>query len=403
MSATTSAAQRLCYPISRAEIERRWAAVREIMREAQCEALLIQAANNFTGTAGHFRWLTGVSVASSYPQTAIFPREGLITIVMHGGFGEQDDVDGSDPAAPGVGRKLFAPSFPAVNYCGSYDAELIAGELKKSSYRRIGLLSPNTWYAGMAVGLQRLLDGVEYVDLTSQIDLLKAVKSEEELALIRQTAAMQDTVLEKVREHIRPGKKEFEIMAYGQYLGQLLGSEGGYFLGSSAPPGEPTLVRRRVEQGRELRDGDVFYFQCENSGPGGMFTHVGRYFVLGKAPQQLQDMFGAAVDAQNFTISLLEPGARCSEIFAEYNGYMHARGYKHERRVHCHGQGYDVVEPPLIRQDETMTLGSNTNIGFHPGITRGKLMVTCCDNLFIGPNGKIEMLHKTPREIIELS
>ena len=302
--------ERLCHSISRGELERRWAAVRDIMREEKCDALLVQGANNFTGTAGHFRWLMGVPVASSYPQTAIFPREGLSTVVMHGGFGEMTAMNGADPSAPGVGLRLFAPSFPGVNYCGPLDAELIANELEKAGYRRVGVLSPNTWYASMTVGLQRLASKIQFVDLTPQVDVLKAIKSEEEQVLIRQTAAMQDAILERIGEHIRPGVKEFEVMAYAQYLGQLRGSEGGYFLGSSAPPGEPIAIRRRAEQGRELRDGDVFYLQCENSGHGGEFTHLGRYFVLGKAPQQLQDLFGLAVEAQDFTMELLRPGAK---------------------------------------------------------------------------------------------
>jgi len=43
------------------------------------------------------------------------------------------------------------------------------------------------------------------------------------------------------------------------------------------------------------------------------------------------------------------------------------------------------------------------NIGLHP--TFGKpetVFVTCCDNYLIGPDGKIEHLHKTPRKIFEL-
>ena len=82
---------------------------------------------------------------------------------------------------------------------------------------------------------------------------------------------------------------------------------------------------------------------------------------------------------------------------------MVRKGQKPERRVHCHGQGYDVVEPPLIRQDETMILGKNVNIGFHPAITHDKQLVTCCDNLFVGADGKVERLHKTPRTIVELN
>ncbi|MBC2667002.1 M24 family metallopeptidase [Novosphingobium flavum] len=396
-------AERICNPPSRQELERRWALVREVLREHRCEALIIQAANNVNGTGGHFRWLTGVPVPSSYPQTVIFPADGLATVVMHGGFGERAQLDDRDVSAPGVGLRLFAPSFPGVDYCGPLDAQLVLSELRKAGYRRVGIVAAHNWYASMATGLFGAADAPEFVDLTPPIDVLKAWKSPEEIGFLRQTAAMQDAILAGVAERIKPGVKEFEVMAYAQYLGQTMGSEGGYFLGSSAPPGEPMSFRRRGEQGRELREGDVFYVQCENSGPGGLFTHVGRYFVLGKAPQLLQDMFGLALEAQDFTMTLLEPGRACAGIFDEYNAWMESRGQQPERRVHCHGQGYDVVEAPLIRQDETMVLGANTNIGFHPAITSGKQLFTCCDNIFVGEGGAIERLHKTPRAIVELN
>jgi len=394
--------ERLCNPPSRGELERRWAGVREIMREERCDALILQAANNVNGTAGHFRWLTGVSVPSSYPQTLIFPLEGLSTVVMHGGFGERAELNDTDASAPGVGLRLFAPSFPGVNYCGPLDAELVADEVRKAGYRRIAILSRNTWYGSMALGLQSLASDLAFVDITPQVDILKANKSEEEQGFIRQTAAMQDDILAKIGAHIQPGMREFEVMAYAQYLGQLGGSEGGYYLGASSPPGQPIAFRRRTEQNRVLREGDVMYLQCESSGPGGLFTHIGRYFILGKAPQQLQDMFGLAIEAQDFTMTLLKPGTKCADIFDEYNSWMVSRGQKAERRVHCHGQGFDVVEPPLIRQDETMALGVNVNIGFHPAITQGRELVTCCDNLFVDAAGKVERVHKTPRTINEL-
>ncbi|MDH7794277.1 MULTISPECIES: M24 family metallopeptidase [unclassified Beijerinckia] len=394
--------ERQCSPISRSELERRWALVRDMMREHRIDLLLCQAANMITGMGGHFRWLTGIPVQSSYPQTVIFRREGLSTIVMHGDFDAVAQLDDKDPASPGVGVRFTAPSFPAVNYVADYDAELVAKELQKSKLQRIGILAPNTWFSSMTTGLRKLLGDVEFVDITSQIDEAKATKSAEEIELIRRTAAMQDAILEKVRTHIKPGMRDFEVMAYGQYVGQMMGSEAGYFLGSSAAEGDPILIRRRIEHGRELRENDVMYFQCENSGAGGEFTHVGRYFALGKVPRELEDVFSAIIEAQEFTISLLKVGASCSEIFAEYNAYMKARGFPPERRVHCHGQGYDVVERPLIRQDETMKLGPSMNMGLHPLVMRKGLFVTCSDNLLITPQGKVERLHKTPREIFRL-
>ena len=93
---------------------------------------------------------------------------------------------------------------------------------------------------------------------------------------------MQDEIVAKVGAHIRPGMRDFEVMAYAQYIGQLMGSETGYFLGSSAPAGQPASMRRRADQNRVIREGDVFMFQAENTGPGGLFVHHGRVFTSGQ-------------------------------------------------------------------------------------------------------------------------
>ena len=284
--------ERLCSPISTAELERRWAAVRGAMPEHKFDALIVQGASNIAGTGGYFRWFTGVSMATSYPATVIFPKDGLMTLVSHGPIGGKRNLAGQDPVWRGVGKALSTASFPAIDYCIPYDPELVAGEIKKAGYRNVGIVGWNNMLFGFGDKLRTLLSGVALSDATRLVDPLKAHKSAEEIELIRMAGQMQDEILAKVQGQFRAGRKDYELFAYGHYVGNLLGSETGYMLGSSAPPGQPAMIRGRREQGREMRDGDVIYYQCENTGPGGMMTHVGRYYVLGKAPQELVDAFG---------------------------------------------------------------------------------------------------------------
>jgi Xaa-Pro aminopeptidase len=393
--------ERLCNPIPMSELERRWTAVRAAMAEEKLDALVIQGACNMVGTGGYFRWFTGVSPIGSYPQTVIFPRDGLMTLVMHGPLGGDHDLQGEEAMLPGIGHRLTTPMFPGIGYCNAYDADLTAGEIKRRGYRAVGLVGLNHMLYGSGAALVKQLDGISVREATEIVDPLKAVKSVEEIRWIRQTAALQDEVLTRTLPHIKPGMKEFEVMAFSQYQAQLLGSETGYYLGSSSPAGRPAFIRPRPQQGRALGQGDVMFWQAENTGPGGFFVHMGRVVVLGKAPQELVDAFGIAVEAQDWTVRRLKPGAPAREIFAEYQSYMRGRGLQEETRLHCHGQGYDVVERPLIRHDESMILAANMNIGIHPSWVTKSLFVTVCDNFLVGASG-VERLHKTPREIIEL-
>jgi hypothetical protein len=42
-------------------------------------------------------------------------------------------------------------------------------------------------------------------------------------------------------------------------------------------------------------------------------------------------------------------------------------GLPPELRLYAHGQGYDIVERPLIRRDETMAIETGMNLAVHPG------------------------------------
>ena len=394
--------ERICCPPPAAELQRRWDSVRAYMREAKIDALVIQGVHSFSAGGGYFRWFTGTPSPTSYAQTAIFPRDGLITLVHHGDLGGEVAHNGANPDHPGVGKRLMTASFPAVHYTAGYDAEIAAREIKQSGYRVLGLVGADSAYHGFMARLKTLLGGIDLIDASDAIDRIKAVKSDYDIAAIRRSAAMQDEIFTRVRSHIRPGMKDFEVMAYGHYVGQLLGSEQGYFLGSSAPAGDGAQLRLRPHQGRTIRDGDLLMFQAENSGPDGFYVHMCRPFVLGKAPQELRDAFAAAVEAQHHTLKSLKPGAPCRAAFEEHNAYMRARGFAEERRLHCHGQGYETVERPLIRHDETMAIAGAMNIGIHPSLVAKRTFMTVSDNFLIHADGPAERLHKTPQEIIEL-
>jgi hypothetical protein len=81
---------------------------------------------------------------------------------------------------------------------------------------------------------------------------------------------------------------------------------------------------------------------------------------------------------------------------------MRARGLPEEKRLNAHGQGYDMVERPLIRDDETMRLAADMSIVVHPGIMTPQMFAVVCDNYLIGPEGPGACLHRTPQDIIEL-
>jgi len=63
--------ERLTTSVSDAELERRWSAAREVMREYKIDYLLMRNDETFLG--GYVRWFSDFPANHSYPFTVIFP------------------------------------------------------------------------------------------------------------------------------------------------------------------------------------------------------------------------------------------------------------------------------------------------------------------------------------------
>jgi Xaa-Pro aminopeptidase len=386
--------------VSVAELERRWRALRERMREQRIDVLVLQNSSDWVG--GYIRWFTNTPATNGYPTTVIFPLAGGMALIEQGPAGHVREFRDLETQSTGIARRLTTPSYPSVGYTGSYDADLAASEVGRFAARRVGLVAPAAMYHSFGMHLRESLHDLELMDATDLVDGIKAVKSAEERTLIRQVAAMQDQVMAHVREFIRPGQRDFEIAAYAQYMGQQLGSEQGIFLCSSAAPGEAASFQPRFRQGRTLGRGDMFSLLIENNGAGGYYTELSRMFVLGRASEELRAAHAAVLDAQRHALSLLKPGAYCRDVYARHNDYLRSRGLPEERRLSIHGMGYDMVERPLIRDDESMQIEEHMAIVCHPGIHNERMFVHNTEIYMIEAEGASESLHRTPKTIFEL-
>ena len=394
--------ERLLNPISIAELERRWAAARKEMAERKIDALLMQNNNDWLG--GTVRWFTDTPLSNGYPRSVVFPADDLMTVVDMGGRGVRRKLDGKDTANPGVGQIISTPAFTSVAYTDEYQAEIVAAELIHHGYGTIGWVGAGAMPHKFVARIERELAGkAKFVDGTEFVDRLKAIKSEEEKRLIRKAAEMQDEIFRRVLGGIRPGLTDNEITALAQYEGRTLGSEQGLFLGSWAPLGQAARFLDRHQQARRLKPGDHFTLLIENNGPGGFYTEIARTIVLGKASNEVIDGFESMKEAQAHTLNLLKPGASCAEIAQSHDAYMRGRGLPPELRLYAHGQGYDLVERPLIRADETMKLEAHMNLAVHPGYETSSIFAVICDNYFIEADGPSACLHKTPKQVFEFA
>ena len=394
--------ERLQTPISTAELERRWAAVRAAMERDKVDVLLMQNNNDHMG--GYVKYFTDLPATNGYPMTVVFPRDDLMTMVSQGPFGgATNPAEKSDGMRRGVKQWLSTPSYASCFYTAPYDAELAAKALAPYAGGTIGLVG--TYQMSFAV-VDHLKQGrfsnTKFVDASDLVDRIKVIKSAEEQELVRRAAAMQDGAMRAAFAAVEPGMRDRDIAAIAQCYSQRHGSENGIYLCASMPADQPAQFSQRHFQNRVIQKGDTLALLVEDSGPGGMYTELGRTCVVGKASAELKDEFAFTLEARKFNLDLLRPGTPCAEIFAAYNDFMRRNGRPEEKRLHCHGQGYDLVERPLIRSDEPMTIAEHMNIVVHPTYIRGHVMSWVCDNYLIEADGPSERLHRFPEIITEL-
>ncbi|HTS39800.1 MAG TPA: M24 family metallopeptidase [Xanthobacteraceae bacterium] len=392
--------ERLQTPISTAELERRWKAVRAAMAKEKVDVLLMQNNNDHMG--GYVKYFTDMPATNGYPNTVIFPRDDEMTVVAQGPFGGGEVTAHGNGTWRGVKRILTTPSYASAHFTKEYDPELAAKALEPYAKGTIGLLGTYQMSFAMVDHIKRKYIAAKYVDASELVDRIKVIKSPEEMELVRRAALMQDSAMQAAFAAVKPGMRDTEVAAVAQHYSQVHGSENGIYLCASMPLGKPAKFGQRHMQNRTIQKGDQIALLVEDSGPGGMYTELGRSCVVGKVPQQMKDELEFCKESRKVTLDMLKPGTPCKDVWETFNAFMRKNGRPEEGRLYCHGQGYDLVERPLVRFDEPWTIEKDMNIVVHPTYIHGGYLNWLCDNYFIGGNGPGPRLHQFPEIIVEV-
>ena len=383
------------------ELDRRWGLVRALLGENGLDALVTLCSDDDMG--GYMRWLTDNPVMP-YRRGAVFERDGGISVIEHGGRASYRNPNGNDLYNRGVDDIYGVAEFPAVDYSLSYEAEVMVSILGRKKARKIALVGTGNMPHRFVEHLTRHLgETVQFTDLTEAVDEIMVVKSPDEIAAIRKAAALQDQLLQLALKTVRPGITDAELTATLRAEAQKNGAEGGIILCGSGPQGSFAPFRPISRQNRTMRDGDYVSLLIENSAPGGYFTEIARNIVIGKAQAVLTEAAEAAKSLQDKILPVFQPGIACKDVYAQHNADRATIGQPPEDRIFAHGQGYNLVERPLIRQDETMTLNPGMNLAIHPTLADGKTVFSVmCDNFLLSEGGISERLHKTEQKVFEV-
>jgi Xaa-Pro aminopeptidase len=190
--------------------------------------------------------------------------------------------------------------------------------------------------------------GIATADGSQVMLSARAIKTEEEIALLDHAAAIVDAVYERIYELLRPGVTESGIVAEAQKLLFELGSEQVEAI--NAVSGDRCNPHPHVFSDRILRPGDQAFFDIIHSFMGYRTCYY-RTFSVGGANQAQLDAYKQCREWLDDAIELVRPGATTDEIAALWPT-AEELGFPDEASCFGlqfgHGLGVGLYESPMI-------------------------------------------------------
>ena len=213
------------------------------------------------------------------------------------------------------------------------------------------------------------------------------LKSEEEIALLRENALMVSKTLAEVGRHIEPGitTKELDVIAE-KYI-RSLGAEPG-FLGYEGFPGTLCMsvndvVVHGFPSGYKLKEGDIVSVDCGTIYRG-YYGDSAYTFPVGKVSPRVQQLLDATKHSLDLGIEQAVAGNRTGDIGEAVQSYCESLGFSIVRELVGHGVGRDMHESPEVpnygRRGHGVKLHEGMVICIEPMVNAGRKEVYLDDN-----------------------
>lgn len=266
---------------------------------------------------------------------------------------------------------------------------------------------------------------VEIRDISMPIRMIRSVKSDYELDLIRQAAARSDQVAQALPALLRPGMTEIELAGQVEAQARRLGHQGivrmrlwgaemfyGHLMAGAAAaepsylasPTGGAAISAAVAQGPSLqviRRNEPILLDYVFAWQGYLSDHS-RIFVLGSLPQALVDAHRHMLELQEAIKTMAVPGAVTGDLYAaavemaEQKGFGdHFMGADSDRvRFIGHGIGLELDELPFLAQGQTTKLEAGMVVALEPKlIFPGQGVVGIENTHVVTPHGLEQLTH----------
>ncbi len=337
--------------IDQQDIQRRLAALRDLLAQRQLDALLVSQPESryylsgYTGTDLPPRDSAGYLLITA--QTA-----HLLTDMRTRQQAEQE-----------------ALSYEVVQYpAGARAMETVADLARKLGVRRLafeGIHLPYKFYSELREALDPAIELVPQFDL---VDQLRIIKDPSELRALRAAIDILDDAFAHLARFIEPGCPEERVAWELEAYLRTHGAQGVSF-DPITVGGPQAAIPHAVPSDRPLREGEPIVIDI-----GALLnkycSDMTRTVCIGPVPPKLEEIYGIVLEAQLAAERAIRPGMTGQEADAIAREVITRAGYG-EAFGHGlgHGIGLEVHEPPwLSRTKGDIVLRPGMVFSVEPGI-----------------------------------
>ncbi len=233
---------------------------------------------------------------------------------------------------------------------------------------RVGIDLDAYYYSAKAhEALVRALPDATIVDAANLVNWARLIKSDAEIAYMRDAASLVEIAMKAGIEAIDVGVRQCDAVA-AIYGAQIKGTPefGGEYTAivPMLPSGIGTTTPHLTWSNEAFRDGEATILELAGC-RARYHCPMSRTVYLGSPPSKVADTAKIAVDALNTAIDAARPGVTCEAVQAAWNGVTSRHGITKDSRM-----GYSIgLNYPPDWGEHTLSIRSGDKTVLQPGMT----------------------------------
>jgi Xaa-Pro aminopeptidase len=252
---------------------------------------------------------------------------------------------------------------------------------------------------------QRLDEGaggaLELVAAKGLLEDVRARKSPDEIASIRQGAEINDQIYAWLAEQGIDGKAEADIARAVADRMRDLGATGQAFptiVGGGANGASPHHVSGADEVGR-----NTLVVIDLGAVVGGYNSDCTRTFAIGHTDDQMREVYEVVLRAQEAALALVRPGTRCIDVHETARRVIVEAGYgEFFNHGTGHGVGVEIHEEPRFRAGFGGVLEAGNVVTVEPGVYLPDRFGVRIEDLVAVTEDGHEVLSRFPKSLLDI-